>query len=76
MPIYIKSKHYTSFSNMRTGLLLDPDVEGLVSNDDELYSAVAKAGKATIVEYNEDLVTLKPKVTIDADTFEQEWRGD
>lgn len=63
---------------MRFAILLQPDLTGLVSNDEELYAEIREAGTAVILQLedgNPFELEQKP-VTLSAAEFQEQWRGD
>jgi len=77
MPIHLKSNIRPRPGDFRsTALLIAPDLQGVVGNDQELYAAIRKVGKATIRKFQDDNpFELEPPVTLEAEVFIEQWRG-
>lgn len=71
--IHIKSKK-GSFLQRKFAILTSPDES--VRSDEELYNAVRNQGRAVIVPFNDDMVTMGDPVTLTPSEFESEWQGD
>lgn len=75
--IHVKSKHYKSLDDCHCAVLADPDLLGLVKNDEELYEAIRKHGSATLLTFNDqDPLKIGGRKTITANEFCEQWRGD
>jgi hypothetical protein len=75
--IYLKSIA-GDFHTMRHAVLVEPDLKGLVTNDQELYSMILNCGQATIMKFkdNNPFEFDGEPVKITAKEFCETWRGD
>ena len=74
--LFIKSKKPSEIKDLKTGVLIYPDVYSKVSNDSELYSAIEQSGRAEVRIFEEDPFTLGPLKKLSVIEFINNWVGD
>lgn len=67
-------KTRTRFEDMRFAYLIEPDA--VVHNNEELYAAVHKHGRAVIREFKAGSLELQPATVLTPINFENNWQGD
>jgi hypothetical protein len=77
MYLYIKSKKRNPGEFPRTGVIIEPDLLGVVHSDEELYDALAKVSliQIAIFKDNNPLEIGEIKY-LSFSEFERDWRGD
>jgi len=75
--IHLKSKD-THHRDIRLAILVEPDLEGKVHNDTELYAAIRERGFARIVpcDYSKPDMPYGMAQQLLPGTFEEQWKGD
>lgn len=74
--MHLKSKAGKGLDR-KFAVLLEPKINpSAVSSDEQMYSEVAKNGKAVVAQFEDDLIHLKPQEEMTPQTFEAAWMGD
>jgi hypothetical protein len=74
--IYLKSIHYSSFKDIKHAVLVEPDLEKLVSSDAQLYAEIRKRKTVTILPFDAPMKPARETVEISSEEFCETWRGD